>query len=217
MAAGEKNKEKNKRKLSQALLIVSLLLIVGGVIMLATSGSQNKPPTTAQSDAPKTHKPSQKEIDEYQVAADTPRYIYIPDAKVGKTRVMHLGINNKNEIAVPGNINDAGWYTDSSKPGRKGAMFIYGHISSWEAKGIFYDLNKLQAGNEVTVESGDGHKYTYKVIKTKTYDVEKVNMNEVLTPVEANTAALNLMTCTGKVKPGTSEFTERFVVFTTRV
>ena len=54
------------------------------------------------------------------------------------------------------------------------------HLATRKAQATFYDLHKLQPGDTVTVESGDGHKYTYKVVQTKIYQADKVNMSEVL-------------------------------------
>jgi LPXTG-site transpeptidase (sortase) family protein len=200
------------------ITLVSLFFIGWGISL---TFNKNRAPVTATSPqanssapAPKANRPSQKDINSYKVAADLPRFINIPSIKVPKTRIMHLGVNKNGQIAVPANIYDTGWYTSSAKPGQAGAMFIFGHVSSWEANGIFHDLKKLRTGDLVTIERGDGVKYTYKVEKTKTYPHDKVNMNEVLAPSNANIPALNLMTCAGKVIKGTSEFTERYVVFT---
>jgi len=203
---------------SWLLLAVGAGALIAGLALLLRPGP--KPPAEPavaanQSAAPDATKPTAKEISAYTVAADLPRYIYIPAIKVEQTRITHLGVDEHGQIRVPDNLNDTGWYKASAKPGQKGAMFIYGHISSWQAKGVFYDLHKLKAGDEVTIERGDGQKYTYVVVESKTYPADKVNMNEVLAPVDKTQPGLNLMTCAGTVKPGTSEFTERLVVFTT--
>ena len=182
--------------------------------MLIHNQQAVKPPPFALANLPSSHKPTKDELDNYKVAADSPRFVYIPSIKVPQTRIIHLGLDKTGQIAVPDNVNDTGWYTGSSKPGQPGAMFIFGHISSWQAKGVFYDLDKLKPNDTVTVERGDGKKYTYKVIRTKIYPAAKVNMNEVLAPADSNKTGLNLMTCTGKVIKGTSEFSERLVVFT---
>jgi hypothetical protein len=42
-------------------------------------------------------------------------------------------------------------------------------------------------------------------------------MKQVLSPINPNKPGLNLMTCTGHVMKGTSEFSERLVVFTSLV
>jgi LPXTG-site transpeptidase (sortase) family protein len=121
------------------------------------------------------------------------------------------------QIAVPDNIYDTGWYDGSSKPGQPGAMFIYGHVSSWTADGVFYNLKKLKTGDQIIVTRGDNTTFTYQVSLTKIYPYNNVDMNTVLAPVNPAKPGLNLMSCTGQVIKGTSEFNERLVVFTSLI
>ncbi len=120
-------------------------------------------------------------------------------------------------IGVPDNIYETGWYDGSSRPGQVGAMFIYGHVSSWTANGIFYNLKKLQPGDGITITRGDNTTYTYKVVASKVYPYNAVDMNAALSPIDKTKPGLNLMTCTGQVIKGTSDFNERLVVFTSLV
>jgi LPXTG-site transpeptidase (sortase) family protein len=163
--------------------------------------------------SPSAKRPSPATVTSYTVPPDNPRYITIPSIGIGQTRVISLGTKN-NQISTPDNIYDTGWYNTSAKPGQDGAMFIFGHVSSWEANGIFYDLKKLKAGDQVIIQRGDGKSYTYIVNKSKVYPVDQVDMNKVLKPIDSNKPGLNLMTCTGQVIKGTNNFSERLVVFT---
>lgn len=207
---------RNKETVKIRLLIVgsSLLIVLAGVMVLVHRKSPSPVTSQDSNSAPVSDKPSANEIQSYVVAADLPRYIYIPAIHVDQTRIIHLGVGQDGQIASPSNIYDTGWYRDSVKPGKLGAMFIYGHISSWTANGIFHDLKNLKPGDQVIIERGDGKKFTYEVTRTKTYPADKVNMAEALAPDKPGTAGLNLMTCAGKVKKGTNDFTERLVVFT---
>jgi sortase (surface protein transpeptidase) len=206
---------RSRKLIFWALLVVSLAALVSGAILVLKHRQSSQPPRvqSSQTAAPSAIKPTKQEIDNYTVAPDLPRYIYLPTINISKARIYQLGIDAHNQIRVPGNVNDTGWYKASAKPGQAGAMFIYGHVSSWQAKGAFYDLHKLRAGDEVSIERGDGQKYNFKVDKTKIYPANKVDMTEILAPVDKHLPGLNLMTCAGTIKPGTSEFTERLVVF----
>jgi sortase A len=96
-------------------------------------------------------------------------------------------------------------------------MFIYGHVSSWTNDGVFYNLKKLKAGDTITITRGDNTTYNYQVVSVKIYPYNNVDMEQVLAPIDASKPGLNLMTCTGQVIKGTSEFNERLVVFTSLV
>jgi sortase (surface protein transpeptidase) len=208
------------------LKLLSWLLIVAGVTGLVAAAvlfvGQSRPPQVhthgpghvAVDAAPSAVKPSAEAVGGYDVVPTLPKYITIPALGVEKTRVLHLGLKQNNEIATPDNVFDTGWYRGSVKPGEAGAMFMYGHVSTWEAKGVFYDLKKLRPGDTVTVTRGDNKTFTYLIVSTKRYPHDKVNMQEVLVPVEGSAAGLNLMTCAGKVLAGTNDFSERLVVFT---
>jgi len=205
----------------------AFLLIVLGVTGLITSGvlyvqqsirdNVTKEATSLNVEAaPSSVKPKPAEVATYTVPPTDPRYITIPALGIGNTPVVKLGLLKGGAIATPSNIYQTGWYNGSARPGQNGAMFIYGHVSSWTAKGVFYNLKKLQPKSLVTITRGDNKTYTYQVISTKTYPSDHVDMTQVLSPIN-DKPGLNLMTCTGQLIKGTGEFNERLVVFTSLV
>lgn len=201
---------------TRALTVLAIVLIAAGIGLLLLVGENGHlTPHAPTDDGPSSVKLGRQTIDSYQVPPDLPRYIAIPSIKVPKTRVIQLGVDKNNKIAVPNNIYDTGWYKDSAKPGQNGAMFIYGHVSNWTANGIFYNLKKLQPGDKIIITRGDNKVFTYRVDTTKTYPYDKVPMQTVLAPTDSSKPGLNLMTCTGQIIKGTSEFNERLVVFAT--
>lgn len=165
---------------------------------------------------PSTTKPKASAFDMYNVAADLPRYLFIPEIGV-QAIVRPLGLLPGGQLKAPTNVYDTGWYNDSSKPGQPGATLIDGHISSWTTHGVFYNLKKLKPGGVILLERGDHSKLTYKVVKTITYNADQVNMAEALSPINPQLSGLNLMSCTGQVIKGTSEFNQRIVVFSEKV
>lgn len=167
--------------------------------------------------APSSTKLTPQTTASYTVPAANPRYIAIPALGISNTPVLKLGLLKSGAISTPSNIYEAGWYGASSLPGQSGAMFIFGHVSSWTAEGLFFNLKKLTPGGKVVITRGDNKQYIYQVVSTKIYPYNSVNMNEVLAPVNPALPGLNLMTCTGQVIKGTSEFNERLVVFTSLV
>jgi len=195
---------------------VAILLMTGSVL---SDSTLPKPPPGAltSKSAPSSIKPPIQATVSYSVPPLDPKYIAIPSINIANTDVLKLGLMSNKAIAVPDNIFQTGWYDGSSLPGQKGAMFIYGHVSSWTADGIFYNLKKLIPGDKVIITAGNNTVYEYNVIAIKVYPYNNVNMQQVLSPINPSVPGLNLMTCTGSVMPGTSLFNERLVVFTSLV
>jgi LPXTG-site transpeptidase (sortase) family protein len=200
------------------LLLITLGILLGCVtafLLLNNSQEAPKPPPGAltSKSAPSSVRPKAQTVTSYAVPPTDPKYINIPAIGVAKTRIIQLGLLSNGSIAVPDNIYDTGWYNGSAKPGQNGAMFIYGHVSSWTANGVFYNLKKLKPGDTITVIRGDNTSYTYQVMQTRVYAYNAVPMNIVLAPVDSSKPGLNLMTCTGQIIKGTSEFNQRLVVY----
>lgn len=161
---------------------------------------------------PSTVGPSWDALESYQVPADQPRYLRIPSIGV-TARVYPVGLTSTGAIGSPTNVYDTAWYTGSAKPGQKGATFIDGHVSSWTTKGVFYNLKNLRPGDHLQITLGNGDNINYKVVSKKYYPSGKVDMKQVLAPIDPLKSGLNLMTCAGQVEPGTSQFDQRVAIF----
>lgn len=166
--------------------------------------------------APKTNKPTESSFEAYTVAPDLPRYIFIPSINV-KAMVGSVGLTSGGAIGTPDNVYNTAWYNGSSKPGQPGAMLIDGHVSSWTADGVFYNLKKLKSGEVIQIQRGDGLVITYDVVKSVTYPYNAVDMTAALAPVNSTKPGLNLISCTGDLIKGTSEFNARIVVFAQQI
>lgn len=148
----------------------------------------------------------------YTVPAENPKFIEINKLGISETKIIALGISN-NQIVNPPNINDVGWYKESKKPGEEGSMFLYGHLSDWTNDGVFSRLKELSKGDEIKITRGDDKTFSYRVNLLKKYNADKVDMEEVLNPIQGKRQGLSIMTCAGKVIAGTNDFDERLVVF----
>ena len=155
-------------------------------------------------------------LSSYKVPADEPRILKIDSLGIN-ARVRPMGVNSIGAIQAPVNIYDSGWYSGSSKPGTYGAMFIDGHASGATRQGLFAYLDKLQTGNIVSIEKGDGEVLNYKVVHVETVSKDGVDMNKVLHTYGGAKEGLNLMTCTGKWIASEKTYDNRVVVYTERV
>ena len=159
-------------------------------------------------------KPSDNDVRAYSVAPDMPKIITIPKINV-KSRIKQLAMKADGSLDAPKNIYDAGWYTQSSKPGSQGgASLIDGHVSGPTQKGVFYNIKNLKNGDLVIIELGNGSKLDYKVVKVEVKKSEEVNMSKMLVPEIAGTHGLNLITCTGKFDSKTRTYADRALVYT---
>ena len=135
-------KKITKGKLAWGLIAVGVVgLIISGLMMI--NNNHIIPRGVSLAHAPSSIKPAPQAVASYSVAPSLPKYLDIPSIGVSGARIVGIGLKD-GQISNPDNIYDAGWYRASSKPGDAGAMFIFGHISSWTAKGLFYNLNKLK-------------------------------------------------------------------------
>lgn len=207
------------RRKRQPYLLISLGLLLGlsAAAWHVYGGNVFRAQTPLSATPGISDNPSSEPLTSDMIAAHTappadPKYIAIPAAGTDTRPVFRLGFLSSGSMATPDNIHKAGWFADSARPGQKGAVFIYGHASSWEAEGIFYNLKRLRPNDSITVTTGNDKTYTYKVIRSVVYPYDKVPMDTVLSQTDGR-PGLNLMTCTGKLLPGSSDFSERLVVY----
>ena len=227
----------DSRKISkkQRVVFISLVLVVGLALVgyiaydfwivnqktqavLVAPGiitSENKDPVKASEGSENTPA-SKNDLSTYEAAADTPRIITIKKLNVA-ARVRPMALNSDKTIQAPKNVNDAGWYIGSAKPGESGAMFIDGHASGATHFGLFGYLSLLKKGDTVSIEKGDGATLTYRVVHTETIPLDAIDMSKILAPHEGVDKGLNLMTCTGKWLDDTKTLDHRVVVYTEQV
>jgi sortase (surface protein transpeptidase) len=187
-------------------------LAAAQVSALAKQVSKPSSGSNQNSSVPNTTPPSASAISQYTVAPDLPRYLKIPQLGID-ARVLQTGINSSGAIGTPDNVFDTAWYSGSAKPGQPGAMLIDGHVSGWTTHGVFYNLNKLAAGDLISIVRGDNSVINYHVVKTQAYPASRVNMAAALSPITTGKPGLNLITCAGQVEKGTSQYSQRIVVF----
>ena len=177
------------------------------------ANSKNQNDANRMSELPAENKPTSEDIATYLVAPEYPRYLKIPSIQVS-TRIRRLGLDSKGAISTPNNINDAGWYDASVKPGEKvGASIIEGHVAGPTQHGVFWDLNKLTYGDLIEVEQGSGRIFTYKVTKTEKVPSSQLSMRKYLTVEVAGQHDLKLITAAGKYNIVSGVYDTRLVVF----
>jgi LPXTG-site transpeptidase (sortase) family protein len=159
---------------------------------------------------------SEEERDEYTVAPELPRYIYIPAAGVDKARMVALGVkspgkDNQQQLDAPKNIDDVGWYDcrinpiadkrcgQATLPGANiidTATILTGHTCFSRTMNCVFDkISMLKRGDTIIIERGDGKKLGYAVKKVEVIKLEDVDMRKAMRPIESDKEGLTLMVC----------------------
>lgn len=143
---------------------------------------------------------TEKEREEYTVAPDKPRYLYIDKIGVKKARIMEIGVSSNGQMQTPYSVYDAGWYNGSSKPGMGGTAVLDGHNGGPGSYGIFKHLNSLEPGDEIKIEMGGGTVYTYRVydnFEVKLSEADKKMSMLMTTPVPGQ-ESISIISCIGE-------------------
>lgn len=156
------------------------------------------------------------QVDAHQVGPLEPRYISIPSLSVSKARVMNVGLTDTNNLDVPQNIHDAGWFNKSATPGSGfGTVVIDGHSVGINENGVFIDMHKLRKGDMITIERGDGQQINYEVADNRTMSLDEANatgMQSMMSSVDAEKEGLSLITCAGNWIPRMNMFDQRVML-----
>jgi LPXTG-site transpeptidase (sortase) family protein len=213
-------KKRRGPKTSLVLTALALILFVSGLavnfsVLSKTNEAQAQVSGLASNGATHNDVPDETpptDIHNYHVAANMPRFIRINRLGV-EARVKRIGTKPNNQLESPGNVFDTGWYDGSSKPGEAGAALIDAHVAGPTKHGVFYDLKKLVAGDDIQIERGDGKLINYRVVNSKSFPADSVDMASTLVSVDSTKPGLNLMTCDGQFDSKTNQYKNRLVVY----
>lgn len=139
-----------------------------------------------------------------------PVRVQIPKLSID-AHVINVGLTKDGNMSVPNNVIDAGWYKYGGLPGNSGTAVIAGHLDGLRGEpGVFSSLDKLAAGDVITVSGSNGQAVSFTVRETRSY-----GQNEQPPEVFKSTLGshLNLITCTGSWDRSAHRFAKRLVVF----
>ena len=90
--------------------------------------------------------------------------------------------------------------TSGPRRARSGSAIIVGHVDSYQAAGVFYDLGRLVPGNAVEVTLANGETVHFTVTSVQEYSKAHFPASEVYGPEPY--PALRLITCGGAFDAG---------------
>jgi sortase (surface protein transpeptidase) len=150
-------------------------------------------------------------------AAGVPVRLIVPSIGVD-AQVERVGLTADRAMDVPRGWQNVGWYQLGFYPGEVGNAVIAGHLdTNTGGPAVFWSLDKVQPGDEVTVVYGNGDQYTFAVEGSEVYlqETEGPTIERIFG--ESLTSDLNLITCDGAWDHGHATYTHRLVVFTTLI
>jgi sortase (surface protein transpeptidase) len=131
------------------------------------------------------------------------------------TKIVDEGLHADGALQVPpltyAGVHEAGWYDLGPAPGQVGTAIIVGHVDSYQAAGVFYDLGKLVPGNAVEVTLANGDTVRFTVTSVQEYSKARFPASEVYGPEPY--PALRLITCGGTFDAATGHYLSNIVAY----
>jgi sortase (surface protein transpeptidase) len=145
-----------------------------------------------------------------------PVKLTIPSIGV-KTSLIHLGLQANGSLQVPSlaQVNEAGWYTESPRPGAIGAAVIAGHVDTYHGAAVFYWLRNLKPGAKVYVTRADGTIAEFSVTRVQEYP--KAAFPTSIVYGGEPDAELRLITCGGTFDSTTGHYLSNVIAYATLV
>lgn len=142
-----------------------------------------------------------------------PNRIAIPSLNID-AMIEDVGVNNKNNIAVPKSFQTVGWYKYSVLPGEKGMSIFDGHLNNaLGMDGVFSDLGKIRIGDDIVVSDQKGNKVRFVVTATSSLGyLSKLNSLESLGSSDHSARKIVLITCEGEWVATSKTYTDRLIV-----
>ncbi len=144
------------------------------------------------------------------VSVPAPTSITIDRLGIVDSRPVGLQVTD-DQLQVPEEYADIGWWSDGPTPGSTGAAIVVGHLDSPTGPAVFYELGLLAEGDKIVVGRADDSTATFVVEDVRSYARDDFPSERVYR--EEGPAALHLLTCGGEYDTVTGQYTENVVVY----
>lgn len=139
-----------------------------------------------------------------------PVQLNVPSLSI-EANVSGVGINADRSMQVPNDYNTVGWYKHGPAPGDTGSSVIAGHLDDSRGRSVFYDLQHVEIGAEVTVKLEDGAMQTFRITEKTSYDAGDIPADKIFS--REGDPRLALITCGGKWDSSAGRYAETVVVY----
>lgn len=168
----------------------------------STSPAVNQASTTVAAVVPVVQKPA---------VINDPTHLSIPNAHVDAS-IIPVGVTRTNNLDVPPNFVQVGWYEYGPKPGQVGNTVLDGHVDNGASiDGVFKHLRDLKPGDDIYVSGADGTQLHYKVDHSDVYLTAKFPSDVVFNQNDG-LPTLKIITCHGTFVHSIGTYDQRLVV-----
>jgi sortase A len=103
------------------------------------------------------------------------------------------------------------WYKETGRLGEIDNVVMAGHLDYWDVgPAVFYNIARLQSGDQIDVTGDDGLTYSYEVDWVENYDANNAPIQDIIGPTESED--LTLITCGGPFDYQNGVYLQRTVV-----
>jgi len=181
----------------RSVIALFLALILG--VCNQTAGSVfAAAPDPASTPVPAAAAPDMASLAEIPVISpDAPRpgvpmRLQIPKINVN-AGIEQVATDANGAMDTPKSFANAAWFQPGVRPGELGSAVMDGHVDSFTGSAVFWDLRKLNAGDEIFVLGDDGITRRFLVTGWETYPYDSTPLNRIFS--SSTGAHLNLITC----------------------
>ena len=182
-----------------SLVMAVAAFVVAGFVVFGSAGPSQTPDTLPT-------------VRGSGVAIDTPRSVTIPSLEL-EAPLIDLGLEEDGTLEVPSDPDEAGWFVGGPEPGETGAAVIAGHVDSKTGPAVFYRIEELTEGDQITVSGQDGDDLTFVVQRSERYPKDQFPTSHVYGPTAE--PELRLITCGGDFDHSSGHYRDNVVVFAT--
>ncbi|MHC1561084.1 class F sortase [Actinomycetospora sp. C-140] len=196
----EKNREE-KTSSGPSMTNISIALVVilvGLAVIVGMNSSSGSSSSSVDSPAP--------------LAAATPTHVSVPSISADSNLVA-TGLQSDGSLEVPpvSQPMQASWFNGSPTPGEVGPAVILGHVNGGGQPGIFANLSKVVAGEQILVDRADGQRAVFQVSRVDTIPKASFPTDQVYN--DTPNSQLRLITCGGDYDRANRNYLSNVIVY----
>ena len=140
-----------------------------------------------------------------------PKTLIIP--KIGvKAPIEYVGLDGAGRMDVPKQWYTVAWYKLGYKVGDKGSAALSGHLdTSSGSPAVFYNIGKLNTGDEISVIDDKGDTFKFRVYEKQYYPYDGFPLQRVFG--SSGRVELSLITCGGTWDRNAKNYSQRIVIY----